>query len=241
MKIAIISDIHGNLEALETVLSHINKQKVDKIVCLGDIVGYGSNPNECAEIIREKCQLALAGNHDFAAADKTDISYFNPYAKEAVMWTRRKLTPENLEYISNLPLDYYEEERIFVHAIPSNPGSWGYIMSNMEASREFRFFAHKVCFVGHSHSPVVIEYKDNRCKFIRRPEFHFEDDKRYIVNVGSVGQPRDGDPKACYITYDVDSRYVQYYRLKYDLETTQKKIHLAGLPKNLANRLEFGR
>lgn len=241
MKIAIFSDIHGNLEALETVLSHIDQQGADELICLGDVIGYGANPNECVEIVRKRCKVILAGNHDFAATGKTDISFFNPYAKQAVQWTHNALKPENFEFIANLPLLNYDEDRIYVHATPSRPEQWGYIMSNMEALREFSFFARKVCFVGHSHFPVVIEFKDARCLFKQVEQLQFEADTRYIVNVGSVGQPRDGDWRACYITFDTETQTVQYYRLEYDVSSTQQKIRDAGLPDMLAERLVLGK
>ncbi len=241
MRVAIISDIHGNLEALQTVLDHIKTQNVDEIICLGDVIGYGANPNECAETVRAVCKGTVAGNHDFAVTDKTDISYFNPFAKQAVLWTREQLKPENFHFIANLPLHIYEDERIYVHATPSNPAAWGYIMSNLEALKEFSFFARKVCFIGHSHYPVVIEYKDTRCQFIRPSEVHFEPEKRYIINVGSVGQPRDGDPRAGYVVYDAATKCVQYHRLDYDMAATQRKIREAGLPEVLAERLALGK
>lgn len=241
MKIAIFSDIHGNLEALEAVLNHMESQNVDEYVCLGDIIGYGANPNECTDLVREKCKYIVAGNHDFAVVGKTDTNFFNPYAKQAVFWTRQALTTKNFSYISNLPQDKYDGNRIYVHATPSKPLVWGYIFSNYEALNEFSFFTQKMCFIGHSHFPVVIEYKDSKCLFRRDLDVQLEDDKRYIFNVGSVGQPRDGDCRACYCIYDTDQQHINYYRVDYDLAKAQQKILDADLPKILAERLALGK
>ncbi len=241
MRIAIISDIHGNLEALQSILEHIKSQDINEIVCLGDVIGYGANPNECTDIIKETCKVVIAGNHDFAATGKTDISFFNPYAKQAVLWTKNVLTAASFEYISNLPFHEYVNERIYVHATPLRPENWGYIMSNFEALKEFGYFSQKVCFVGHSHFPIIIEFQDGKCQFVRNSEITLQDEKRYIINVGSVGQPRDGNVRACYIIYNIEAKHIQYHRVEYDIATTQKKIRDAGLPEILAERLAQGK
>ena len=241
MRIAIISDIHGNYEALNAVMRDIELQNIDEIVCLGDVVGYGASPNECTDLVREKCKHIVAGNHDFAVVGKTDISFFNPYAKQAMFWTRQALTTQNFSYLSNLPLSKYEKKWIYVHATPLKPEAWGYIFSNYEAVNEFSFFTHKICFIGHSHYPVIIEYKDTKSTFLKAEILQLEDDKRYIVNVGSVGQPRDGNPKSCYLVFDADNQQVTFQRIDYDIEAAQNRIILAGLPKILSDRLAIGK
>ena len=247
MRYGIYSDLHANLEALEVVLEQLQEiEKVDMLICLGDIVGYGANPNECIERVRETTEYVIAGNHDHAALDLTDIRYFNPYAKKAVQWTQETLTKRSNEYLHSLPLKYHfpEEDFMIVHATPSKPEAWNYIFSRQEARYELNSFSEKICFVGHSHQPLIIESHNNEINVIHANNgtdvIELKKECRYIINDGSVGQPRDRNPKSAFCIFDSDKMTVQIKRIEYDIEAAQKKILDAGLPELLADRLATG-
>ncbi len=241
MKYVIISDIHANLEALEVAVSRIEIVQPDRIICLGDIVGYGASPNECTQIVRNLTDLVVAGNHDWGVVGKTDITYFNAYARHAVIWTNRNLTPANLEYLEKLPLVHVENGILrAVHATPDHPERWNYIFTYPQASKQFEAFTEGICFVGHSHQPVVFELSRDEITTINSESVKLKKAHRYIINVGSVGQPRDGDPRACLCVYDATSQEVKLERLQYDVESARQKILNAGLPSVLANRLLWG-
>ncbi|NOX88862.1 MAG: metallophosphoesterase family protein [Calditrichaeota bacterium] len=235
MAIAIISDIHGNLEALSTALDYIKKQGINEIYCLGDIVGYGPNPNECVEIVRQQCKVVLMGNHDYAAIGLARIEYFNEYAKRATYWTMDRLSQENYEFLKALPFMYQTDRMIMVHASPTNPEHWYYILSMSDAQMEMQSFKQNICFVGHSHVPVIFNQKA-----AIRDNISIEPNQKYIVNVGSIGQPRDGDPRLCFVIFEPDTGQINYVRLEYDIENTYQKIIKNGLPTFLAERLLKG-
>jgi len=236
MAIALISDIHANIEALEAVFKSIEQYDVDSISCLGDVVGYGPNPNECVNLIREKCEHVLIGNHDYAAIGKTNIEYFNQYAKAAAFWTRKHLTEENKNYLAALPFTHQNDEMLMVHASPTNPAHWYYVLNPYDAQIEMEAFSQPLCFIGHSHVPIIYSHS----KVIKETQFNFKKEQKYIVNVGSVGQPRDGNHKACYALYDPDEHSLNYIRLDYDIQKTYSKIIKEGLPPFLAERLLKG-
>lgn len=241
MKYAIISDIHGNLEALDTVLAEIEKQKADSIICLGDIVGYGPNPNECVDKIKEVTEVSLAGNHDYAPLGKLDLSYFNPWARDAIRWTADELSESSIEFLLELPLKLEMNGFTIVHATPEQPAEWNYILTIGDAARNFSEFENQVCFVGHSHVPMVVSV-DQEGEYLVQKEnpLKIEEGLRYIINVGSVGQPRDLNPKASFAIYDHDEKTYQLLRVEYDISQTQSKIRKSGLPEFLAERLELG-
>lgn len=247
MRYAIISDIHSNLEALQSVLKTIEAENIDKIVCLGDIVGYGPYPNECIELIQQHCEIILTGNHDFACIESSELIYFNQYAKQAVEWTLTVLSNENLQYLANLPLVGKIENYYLVHSNPYEPGSWDYILSLDEAEYNFSNFNEddQICFIGHSHHPIIyIEYFDaNILKYSLKiiNKIELEENKRYIINVGSVGQPRDGNPDAAFGIIDTNNRVYELKRVRYDIQKTYQKMISAGLPQFLADRLLIGR
>ena len=236
MTAAIISDIHANLEALQAVFKSIDQYGVDAVYCLGDIVGYGPNPNECIELVRKKCDHVLIGNHDYAAIGKTNIEYFNQYAKAAAYWTREHLTSKNKEYLTSLPFTHQNDEMLMVHASPTNPAHWYYVLNPYDAQIEMQSFNQPLCFIGHSHVPVIYSESD----VFRGAYFNFESGQKYIVNAGSVGQPRDGNHKACYALYDMRTQSLNYIRLEYEVQKTYSKILKAGLPPFLAERLLKG-
>ncbi len=241
MKYAIISDIHGNLEALESVLAELEKRSVDSILCLGDVVGYGPNPNECLELIKEKAEVTLAGNHDYAPLGKLDLSYFNPWARNAIEWTRERLTDVSIEFLLGLPLKQEIDGFTIVHSTPSEPQKWNYIISIEDAQKYFPQFSNQVCFIGHSHVPIIIVLtEEGECRFVQDNPLQISENRRYIINVGSVGQPRDLNPKASFGIYDESAMLYEHVRVDYDIPETQRKIRKAALPEFLAERLELG-
>jgi len=241
MKHAIISDIHGNIEALEKVLERIENEKVDDIICLGDLVGYGPNPKECIERIQKVARIILAGNHDHAAVGLTDPNYFNFYAKIAVEWTAMTLSKSEKNFLSSVPLMANNGSATYVHATPREPAAWDYIMSLEDAQSNFEHFSNQVCFIGHSHVPVIIELNNgDSCRLLNSTAVTFKPDCRYIINLGSVGQPRDRDTRASFGVFDDEALLFELIRVEYPYITTQQKILKTGLPSFLAERLGKG-
>jgi predicted phosphodiesterase len=240
MPYAVISDVHGNLEALEAVLHDIRRRKTGGIIFLGDAVGYGPNPNECVEVLKENCRIVLAGNHDRATLGLTDIEYFNEYAKQAILWTREVLTDKNRKYLETLPVSkkMRKENILFVHSTPKEPESWHYLLTLWDAEINFHYFDEQVCILGHSHLPFVIERLPSGEMVTHKTKAALGESERYIINAGSVGQPRDHDPRACYLL--IDKRQAEFVRIDYAKEKTQRKMHEAGLPLPLIERLASG-
>lgn len=239
MKIIVISDIHGNLEALNMVLEYIDKLEGEKrIVCLGDIVGYGPDPAECFNIVTSLTDIICLGNHEDAILD-TDYEYqINMYAREAIKWTRTILNEEIKAAIEKLPLKIAENNVLYAHASPDDPMLWKYITNHRNAYSSLIEMEHSLCFVGHSHIPGIYSYKkterDGKKVAISKKD-------RTLVNVGSVGQPRDGSPMLSFTVFDDDNWNVEIIRLEYDYQKTMKKIEKANLPLFLAKRLAIGR
>ena len=241
MKYAIISDIHGNLEALESVLAVIDNMKVDSLLCLGDIVGYGPNPNECVDLIKQRAAVSLAGNHDHAPLGKLDLSYFNPWARTAIEWTAGQLSQASIDFLLGLPLKQEVDGFTIVHATPSNPTEWDYIITIGDAVKNFSEFNGQVCFIGHSHVPMIVGVTGkDEYRVIRENPVRMDPEMRYLINVGSVGQPRDCIPKAAFAIYESDAKSYELFRVDYDIAETQSKIFKSGLPPFLAERLELG-
>lgn len=240
MRYAVIGDIHGNLEALEAVYSSIDTEKIDQIICVGDIIGYGANPVECIDLIRKRCSKVIAGNHDYAAIGLTDIDYFNPFAKDALIWTSERLGENEINYIASLKLIEREDGFTIVHATLDKPREWGYILNTFDAAVHFELQTDPLCFIGHSHGAVVYMKKENFVsghRFVSKIELGC----KYVINVGSVGQSRDGDYRASYVIYDFELETLKLKRVEYDVHTAQRKILEAGLPQILADRLSVGR
>lgn len=241
MRYGIFSDIHANLEALEAVLAELEKARVDEIICLGDVVGYGPNPNECIALVKEKVDCCLAGNHDVAPLGGLDLQYFNYVARKAIEWTARTLTSESKAFLKALPLTRDYETFFIVHATPLEPEKWGYILSMGDAESNFAGFSQQTCFVGHSHSAWCVEKSaDGRYDGRENYPISLIDSSRYLINVGSVGQPRDRNPAAAFSVLDVENKTYELRRVPYDIPVTQKKILEAGLPELLAERLALG-
>ena len=239
-RIAVFSDIHGNLHALQAVLDAIDAMGVRTMVCLGDVVGYGAFPNECCETIRFRRIPTIAGNHDHAALDKTDIKYFNDIAKAAVQWTRTRLSRENTRWLAALPLSDAQDDCLFVHSTPHNPELWGYILTFGDARQCFAEFKQRFCFVGHSHQPAIIVEQGEELVCPDSNRVEVLDGCRYLINVGSVGQPRDHNPDACFITLDHEAGLIEFHRTPYDVAAAQQAIRNNSLPLELAERLAYG-
>lgn len=232
MRLAIISDIHANLEALVKAFSVIDQNQIDEIICLGDVVGYGANPNECFELVQKRCSTILLGNHDQAAIDFSEASDFTIHARLAIEWTSRVLSQEYKDLIEKLPLTTVIEDYLFVHASPFEPEKWHYIISDADAEFAFDFFTQRHCFVGHSHVAGVFSED--------RPDRENKDGPRTVINVGSIGQPRDGNPKLSFgILESSEGRY-KNVRADYNKIVTAEKIVRAGLPRVLGERLMRG-
>jgi diadenosine tetraphosphatase ApaH/serine/threonine PP2A family protein phosphatase len=239
---AFFSDIHGNQEALEAVAADFNSQGVTRSFFLGDAVGYGASPNECLEILAGLTEIRLAGNHDEAVMKDESPYGFNEYAKAAVLWTRSVLTDHSRAQIASFVMEYQAENYRLVHSSPDRPSHWDYILEPFGAELAFAGFTEPLCLIGHTHQPLIFKKTEAApCVPLSKTEVILESDGRYLVNVGSVGQPRDGDPRACYAIYDPDARRLSYRRVSYDIASAQKKIRQANLPSFLATRLEVGR
>ncbi len=240
MRYGILADIHGNLEAFNAVIEACRNYGVRQFFCLGDIVGYGANPKECIALVRENKMTTVAGNHDWAACGRLDREYFNPTAKEAIIWTAEHLTNEEKSYLYNLELTFTHKEFILVHGTLNQPEEFHYLTDIDESMDTFYLMDRGVCFVGHTHVPqIFVKDKDN-VDFCPLDYVEVEGDGKYIVNVGSVGQPRDGNPMAAYGIYDPDLKRIEIKRVPYDVKAAQKKILEASLPEMLASRLTIG-
>ncbi len=240
MKYAILSDIHGNLEALNKVLAHSHEQGCEKYVCGGDVVGYNADPSKCMKIVREMNMPCVMGNHDEYVGKDIDLSSFNPVAAEAVLWTREQLTEEERKWLRDLRYIRLVDSFSIVHSTMDTPRYWGYVQTEHDAEMSFNYQNTPVCFHGHTHVPIAFE-KNVKVKGGVYDEIKVEKGRQYFVNVGSVGQPRDGDPRAAYVVYDTEEGIIKLHRLNYDLEIAQEKIRAAGLPDRLAERLAVGK
>ena len=242
MRYIIFSDLHSNLEALNQFEKEIETIAHDKLVCLGDIVGYGADPNPCIEWVMKNVDFCVAGNHDWGAVNKTSTSYFNLSAYVSSQWTREKLTEENKKFLCSLSLDHEEGGVYWVHASPHKPKAWQYVTSKSGGELHFKSFDAGICFVGHTHKPVILEQTpDGEVKDYVSDMWNIKPENRYIINVGSLGQPRDGNPDAAFMVYDSEERTVGIHRFEYDLSSTQHKIRENSLPSDSAERLAQGR
>jgi predicted phosphodiesterase len=240
MRYAVIADIHSNLEALEVVLADSKEQKCTHYCCIGDVVGYGANPRECLEIVRSMGMPCVKGNHDeYCSMDET-LEGFNPHAAEAVQWTRQQLSPEDRQWLRDLKYVRLVASFSMVHATLDVPQRWGYVFDKLAAAASFTYQNTSVCFFGHTHVPVAF-IRDSMVRGGTYSKFKVEPGRKYFVNVGSVGQPRDLNPKAAYVVYDLDEQTIELRRLDYDIPKAQKKILDAGLPPRLADRLAHGK
>lgn len=243
MRYAIISDIHSNLEALEVALKEIDSLGIKEIVCLGDLVGYNANPNECIDIIRERGIRCVMGNHDARAVGLKEPLDFNPIARKAILWTRGRLTPENIDYLRNLPgrLIFGDGKALAIHGSIHNTET--YILTPWDASENFGIMREdpglpSLCFFGHTHVRLCYQEVGGRVMTLYDDEIEISADARYLINPGGVGQPRDLDPRTAFLVYDGER--VVFFRRPYPIEKTRSKVVRAGLPVELADRLMVG-
>jgi len=240
MRYAVIADIHANLEALEVVLADSKEQKCTHYCCVGDVVGYNANPKECLDIVRAMGMPVVKGNHDEYCSSEEDLEGFNPHAAEAVNWTRKQLSTEDRQWLRDLKYVRLVASFSMVHATLDGPQRWGYVFDKLAAAASFTYQYTAVCFFGHTHVPVAF-IRDSVVRGGTYSKFKTEPGKKYFVNVGAVGQPRDGNPKSGYVIYDLNEGTVELRRLDYDIEKAQKKIIAAGLPQRLSDRLTLGK
>ncbi|NRB73858.1 MAG: metallophosphoesterase family protein [Verrucomicrobiales bacterium] len=240
MKYAIFGDIHANLEAFQAVLADAEQQGCTDYVCTGDIVGYASDPNECLRIVRDMDCPVVKGNHDEEAILNTSLDGLNPLAKQAMEWTRAQLNEDERDFLTNMKLVRQVADFTIVHATLDTPGSWTYVTNKFDAMASFSYQFTQLCFYGHTHTPRIY-VKGDSVEPLEEMEVNLEMGRKYFINVGSTGQPRDGDWRASYAVYDADNQSVEVRRLEYDIQKAQDKIIEAGLPEMLAHRLSLGK
>lgn len=240
MRYGIISDIHSNLEAFEAVLGALSKEKIDRYICVGDIVGYGADPRACVKKVKQLNITTVLGNHDAGCIGFTDLFYFNEHAKAAVIWTKEILKQSDLEYLKTLRLVIEIGDFTLTHGTLDNPEAFHYMLDTYRALKSFDAMKTRILFVGHSHVPGIFEYKNGTLKYFCQEEIEPYENAKYIVNAGSVGQPRDGDSRASFVIYDTEKNEICIKRVEYDIEKAKEKILKAGLPSILADRLSRG-
>jgi len=240
VRYAVLSDIHGNLEALRAVLADA-ADHADDVLCLGDVVGYGADPGACVDLVGARARAVVAGNHEHAVTGVLEMTWFNRYARAAAEWTRDRLDRECAAYLEALPLVAELDDATLVHASPRQPDEWDYLVTADDGVAAFGAFATRLCFVGHSHQPAMWSFGSSGPDHERGDvDVALDAGRRYIVNVGSVGQPRDRDPRASYAVWDLDARRVRVRRVAYDIGAARAKIEAAGLPQFLSDRLAAG-
>lgn len=241
MKVAIFGDIHANLEALNTVLNDAHDQQCDLFCCIGDIVGYNSNPSECMQIIKNMECPVVMGNHDLDCSNDSSLDDLNNLAKIALQWTRDALDNDEKEWLSQLKYSRPVRNFTIVHSSLDSPTSWTYIKNRFDAEASFNYQNTQVCFYGHTHVPSIFTKMQDEIDREKSLFVNLEVNKKYFVNVGSVGQPRDGDWRSSYCIYDIANKTLELKRLEYDIQRTQQKILKVGLPHMLAERLKYGK
>ena len=240
MRIALFGDIHANLEALEAVLKDASEQGVTEYVCMGDIVGYNADPSACLEIVRAMNCPTVKGNHDEDASGSHSLESMNPVAAAALEWTRQQLTDEQRQWLARLRMVRQVSDFTVVHSTLDQPANWNYVTNRFDAMSNFSYQFTPICFHGHTHVPRVY-MKTDKVQEIFTDSVAIEDGAKYFINIGSVGQPRDGDWRACYVIFDLEHQMVVFRRVDYDIAETQRKILAAGLPPMLAERIQEGR
>jgi putative phosphoesterase len=238
LKLAIISDIHANLEALTVCLKEIEKLKADKIICLGDLVDYCAEPNECIELVKKYSGVVVMGNHDEAQLKYELVNGFSDDAKISSVHTRSVILNKYLEYFKTLPHKYSYENLLFVHSSPDFPKLYSYILNEGSAISNFRSFKEKICFIGHSHRPIIFKETKTKAEIVKEKDV--EEGYRFIINVGSIGQPRDIDPRLSFGLFDTNVWKYRNIRLEYDTISASNKIRNEGLPLFFAERILKG-
>ncbi len=241
MRIAVISDVHANLEALTEVTQDIERSNIERVFFLGDAVGYGADPDRCIKLVCDLCEIKLLGNHDYVAMGLESADGFNLMAKESIMWTQKTLKRKSIERLSDFEMEATFLDFYMTHASPEHPWEWNYIFTDLDAQRAFEAFTQTFCLIGHSHIPGIFARRpDGSIEFDSPESLTAQPDHRYIVNVGSVGQPRDGNRDAGYVLVDTETLHFEFRRIPYDLAAAQKKMRKAQLPEFLISRLASG-
>lgn len=239
-KFAILGDIHANLEALTTVIDDARQRGVTDFVCVGDVVGYNASPSECIKLVRELNCLTVRGNHDHYCSHTESLDDFQPLAASVIAWSRRQLSFQDIKWLKDLPFHKVHAGFTLVHSTLDMPERWGYVFDTLAAEANFCYQITGLCFHGHTHVPMIYE-KHHEIMRIEPCKTKVMFGKKYFINVGSVGQPRDGDPRSAYVTYTLKSKEIEFVRVEYDIETAMEKNLKAGLPERLATRLAQGR
>ncbi len=242
MRIAVISDIHSNIEALLEVVKVIERARADRIICLGDVVGYGASPNACCDLVKELAEVTLLGNHDAAVSGRMDYSFYYDAARHALDWSASTASDENLQWLKSLPYTYRIGDIGFSHGSPIDPQAYEYIFA-LEQARELMPFVEdlpEVTFIGHSHLCKAFAIGNGEVNDVVAQKFGIRRGYKYMISVGSVGQPRDYDNRACFVIHDTDARTVEYHRVEYDIESSAQKIFDADLALNFGKRLFLG-
>jgi predicted phosphodiesterase len=242
MRYGIFADIHSNIEALDAVIQAYKQETIDTYLCLGDVVGYATAPGACIEKVRMLAKISVAGNHDWASVDLLSADYFNDFAREAIVWTKQNLDSQGKSFLKSLELAYRNEDLTLVHGTLHVPEDFNYMVDGYIAAQTFKLLETDLCFIGHSHvAGFFIQDTLGRVSYYEGETLDIKKGNRYIINAGSVGQPRDSNPCASYCLYDTEKKSVQIKRVKYDVDSTRKKIIKAGLPRFLGDRLLVGR
>ncbi len=241
MRYGIFSDVHSNLEALGAVIKAYEPESIDKYLCIGDSVGYAANPNECIAKIRALETISVAGNHDWASINLFSLDNLNQLARQAILWTKNCLNLESMALLEGFNLVYKDEYLTLVHGSLDRPQEFQYTYNSEDAWATFNILETKLCFIGHSHIPgIFIRDITDNIRYLEEPSIEIKEYNNYIINVGSVGQPRDGNPKAAFCIYDTDTGVIEIKRVAYNVEETRNKIINAGLPRRLGDRLLIG-
>lgn len=242
MRIGIFSDTHANLEALTAVMKAYEKERIDRFVCLGDTVGYGGSPNECCDIVRQVSAFTILGNHDAAVAGRMDYSYYYDAARQALDLHADTLSKPNMEWLRSLPYARHEGDLYFCHGSPVSLEEFEYIFAPEQARECLPIFAElgQLTLIGHSHLCKVFALTPSSVEELPAVDFALEPNRKYIVSVGSVGQPRDYDNRASYTVYDTESKRFEFKRIEYDIESAAEKVLKAKLERNFAHRLYIG-
>ena len=240
---AVLGDIHANIDALNAVLDDARAQGVTHFVCVGDVVGYNAAPAACIRAVRDELGCpCVRGNHDHYVSDPgTNLADFHPSAAQVVEWTRSQLAADDVQWLHDLPLQKPVMGFMLVHATLDKPDHWGYVFENQQAEANFSYQCTPLCFHGHTHVPIIYSNEPGGVVHYQPRDFTLELGQRLFINVGSVGQPRDGDPRASYVVYDMAARQIRFRRVAYDVQAAMARNRLAGLPEKCASRLEIGR
>lgn len=242
MRIAIFSDVHSNLPALEAVVAAYKNETIDRFICLGDTVGYGARPQECSEIVRQMAAVTILGNHDAAVSGRMDYSFYYDAARQALDLHMQLLSPQNLDWLRSLPYEHREGDFSFCHGSPQNLEEFEYVFSLDQAHRLLEDWEHlaRVTFIGHSHLCKAFAMSNKDVHEVVATKFTIRDNYKYIISVGSVGQPRDYDNRASYTIFDTEELTFEFKRVDYDIETAVRQIYDADLEVNFGNRLFLG-